>query len=74
MKISKKVLDRFSATLKGFQAIGFSHRARDVSEADTVTLVKDMLADVFGFDKYQELTSEHQIANRYHRSCLRMGC
>lgn len=65
MKISKKVLDRFSATLKGFQAIGFSHRARDVSEADTVTLVKDMLADVFGFDKYQELTSEHQIRGTY---------
>jgi len=65
MKISKKVLDRFSATLKGFQAIGISHRARDVSEADTVTLVKDMLADVFGFDKYQELTSEHQIRGTY---------
>lgn len=65
MKLSKKVLDRFASTLKGYQAIGVSHRARDVSEADTVTLVKDMLADVFGFDKYQELTSEHQIRGTY---------
>lgn len=65
VKISKKVLDRFSTTLKGYQSIGVSHRARDVSEADTVTLVKDMLADVFGFDKYQELTSEHQIRGTY---------
>jgi len=40
-------------------------RARDVSEADTVTLVKDLLADVFGYDKYGELTSEHAIRGTY---------
>lgn len=60
-KISKKVLDRFAATLKNFQAVATSHRARDVSEADTVTLVKDILSDTFGYDKYLELTSEQQI-------------
>jgi hypothetical protein len=39
--------------------------ARDVSEAGTVTLVKDTLAEVFGFDKYPELTSEHAIRGTY---------
>lgn len=65
MKISKKVQDRFATTLKNFQTIAVSHKARDVSEADTVTLVKDMLSDVFGYDKYQELTSEQQIRGTF---------
>lgn len=65
LKISKKVLDRFTATLKNFQSIAASHKARDVSEADTVTLVKDILSDTFGFDKYQELTSEQQIRGTF---------
>lgn len=65
IKIPKKVLDRFSATLKNFQAVSISHKTRDVSEADTVTLVKDILSDTFGYDKYQELTSEQQIRGTY---------
>ena len=40
-------------------------KTRDVSEADTVTLVKDVMADVFGFDKYAELTSELAIRGTY---------
>jgi predicted type IV restriction endonuclease len=40
-------------------------KTRDVSEADTVTLVKDVMAEVFGFDKFAELTSEHAIKGTY---------
>ena len=65
VKIPKKVLDRFSERLKQFQTVAASHRQRDVSEADTVTLVKDILADTFGYDKYLELTSEYQIRGTY---------
>jgi Uncharacterized conserved protein len=64
-KLPKKFCDRVQATLKRYQTIATSHRSRDVSEADTVTVVKDMLADVFGYDKYLELTSEHQIRGTY---------
>lgn len=64
-KISKKVSDRLIDNLKKFQTIALSHKARDVSEADTVTLVKDMLADMFGYDKYAELTSEQQIKGTF---------
>lgn len=64
-KTPKKVVDRFSSTLKTYQQIASSHKARDVSEADTVTLVKDILAYVFGYDKYEELTSEQQIRGTY---------
>lgn len=65
IKIPKKVLDRFGSNLKTYQGIAASHKSRDVSEADTVTLVKDVLAYVFGYDKYEELTSEQQIRGTY---------
>ena len=39
--------------------------ARDISEADTVTLVKDILSDILGYDKYAELNSEHSIRNTF---------
>lgn len=65
LKIPKKVLDRFAADLKKFQTVANSHKTKDVSEADTVTLVKDILASIFGFDKYDELTSEQQIRGTF---------
>lgn len=65
LKISKKVVDRISANLKTFQQVAASHKSKDVSEADTVTLVKDILSSCFGFDKYQELTSEQQIRGTF---------
>jgi predicted type IV restriction endonuclease len=61
----KKFADRVSAKIKQYQAITATQRARDVSEADTVTVVKDVLADVFGYDKYAELTSEQQIKGTF---------
>jgi hypothetical protein len=64
-KIPKRVLDRFSDTIKGFQSVAASHKSRDVSEADTVTLVKDILSATFGYDKYVELTSEQQIRGTF---------
>lgn len=65
IKLPKKVLDRFAANLKKYQAIASSLKERDVSEADTVTLVKDILAYLFGYDKFLELTSEQQIKGTY---------
>lgn len=65
LKIPKKVADRWPASVKSLVGVALSHKTRDVSEADTVTLVKDMLADIFGFDKYNELTSEQQIRGTF---------
>jgi predicted type IV restriction endonuclease len=65
MKISKKVEERIQQRIKNFQTIAAQQKQRDVAEADTVTLVKDMLADLFGYDKYNELTSEQQIRATY---------
>jgi predicted type IV restriction endonuclease len=65
LKLPKKFIDRVSSNLKRYQKIADLQRINDVAEADTVTLVKDILADVFGYDKYSELTSEFQIRGTY---------
>ena len=63
--VPKRVAERLIAGLKQFQPILAAAKARDVNEADTVTIVKDMLADVFGYDKYSEVTSEYSIRSSY---------
>jgi hypothetical protein len=65
MKINKKTQDRLVAGLKKYQPIVRKLAARDISEADTVTVIKDMLTDIFGYDKYAELTSEQQIRGTF---------
>lgn len=63
--IPKKVAERLVAGIKKYQPILASAKARDVGEADTVTIIKDMLADIFGYDKYSEVTSEFSIRGTY---------
>lgn len=63
--VSKKVAERLVVAIKRFQPVLASARSRDVNEADTVTIVKDMLADVFGYDKYSEVTSEFAIRGNF---------
>lgn len=65
MAIPKKVSERLVAGIKRFQPVLAAAKARDVGEADTVTVIKDMLAEVFGYDKYSEVTSEFSIRGTY---------
>ncbi len=63
--IPKKVTERLVSGIKKYQPILAAAKARDVGEADTVTIIKDILTDVFGYDKYTELTSEVAIRGTY---------
>ncbi|MFL9585076.1 type I restriction enzyme HsdR N-terminal domain-containing protein [Stenotrophomonas sp. AB1(2024)] len=63
--VPKKVAERLVAGIKRYQPVLAAAKARDVGEADTVTIIKDMLADVFGYDKYSDVTSEHAIRGTY---------
>ena len=63
--IPKKVAERLVSGIKKYQPILTAAKARDVGEADTVTIIKDILTDVFGYDKYTELTSEVAIRGTY---------
>lgn len=72
MKIPKRTHDRLVAGLKRYQPLVSKLRERDISEADTVTVIKDMLSDVFGYDKYTELTSEQQIRGTFCDLAIRV--
>jgi len=63
--LPKKISERIVLGIKKYQPLLQSARARDVGEADTVTIIKDMLSDIFGYDKYSEVTSEFAIRGTY---------
>ena len=63
--IPKKVSERLSQGLKRFQPIIQAATARDAGESDTVTIITDCLTELFGYDKYSEITSEHSIRGTY---------
>ena len=65
MAIPNRIRERIAAGTKRLVPVIVQQRVRDVSEADTVTVVKDVLSEMFGYDKHSELTSEHSIRGTY---------
>ena len=64
-KVPTRVAQRLAAGLKKFQPILQAARTRDVNESDTVVIITDMLQEIFGYDKYSDITSEHMIRGTY---------
>ncbi|MEA2238389.1 MAG: hypothetical protein QOC81_3113 [Thermoanaerobaculia bacterium] len=58
MAIPSRVAERLSAGLKRFGPILSSAKSRDVNESDTSMIITDLLAEIFGYDKYSEVTRE----------------
>ena len=65
MAVSAKVASRITAQLKTYQGILAQAMKKDSSEGDTVVIVTDMISDILGYDKYQNLSSEHAIRGTY---------
>ena len=63
--VPAKVEERLIKGIKRFQPILSTSKARDDGEQDTVMIVTDILADVFGYDKYSEITAEYAIRGTY---------
>jgi hypothetical protein len=63
--IPNRVADRLATGLKRFQPVIQSAKTRDVNESDTVIIVTDMLSEVFGYDKYSEITSEFAVRGTF---------
>ena len=64
-RVPSTVTKRLINTVPKFRKILQTARERDVNESDTVTIVTDMLEEVFGFDKYSEITREYSIQGTY---------
>jgi len=72
-QIPVRVVERLSSGIKRFQPILSSAKARDVNESDTVILVTDMLSEIFGYDKYSEITSECCIRGTFCDLGIKIG-
>jgi predicted type IV restriction endonuclease len=65
MKVAKKTEERIQTSLPKFQKILGVAKARDLNESDTVVIITDLLAEVFGYEKYIEITSELAVRGTY---------
>jgi predicted type IV restriction endonuclease len=63
--IPKKVSDRLIEGIKKYQPIVESAKTRDIGEADTVILVTELLSELFGYDKFTEITSELAVKAKW---------
>jgi len=63
--IPKKALDRFIKAVPRFQKVLRIAKDRDVNESDTVAVINDVFGEVFGYDKYLEVTREVAIRGTY---------
>ena len=65
INVNTKIKERMTKGLKKFQPILAKAHTADVNESDTVTIVTDMLCEIFGYDKYENITSEFAIKKTY---------
>jgi hypothetical protein len=72
MPVPTKIAERLVVGIKRFQPIVASAKNRDVNESDTVTIIKDILSEVFGYDKYAEITSEQLIRGTFCDLALKL--
>ena len=73
MALSKRVAERIGSQLKRYQGILAEAKNRDISESDTVVIIADMLADVLGYKKYIEITTEYAIRGTYVDLAVKIG-
>jgi len=64
-RVPQKVQARFTKELRKYSRILQDALDRDINEADTAQLVADMLSNLFGFDRYAEVTREYAIKGTY---------
>lgn len=61
VRVSKRLVDG----VKRFKPIVIKARDKDVNESDTVAIIMDILSEVFGYDKYTDVTSEYAIKKTF---------
>lgn len=65
ISIPAKAKDRITKGVRKFQKVLDTAQKNDINEADTVAIIKDMLDEIFGYDKYSEITSEYAVKNTF---------
>lgn len=70
--ISTKTKNRIVAGIKKYQPIMKKAQAADINESDTVIRITEMLCDLFGYDKFDNITSEFAIKKTYCDLAIKM--
>ena len=66
MRVPVKFFNNLSKNLKKYQSIISKYkRDKEVNEAETVKVVNDILSELLGYDRYNDITSEKQINDKY---------
>lgn len=73
MAIGKKALERIGEGVKRYRTILAQAKKRDVSESDTVVIIGDMLADMLGYEKYVEVSTEFAVKGTYVDLAVKVG-
>lgn len=61
IKLSKKALDQIATGLKKYRKIIEIAKSKNLNESDTSSIIYDMLAEMFGYEKMFDITTEYKI-------------
>ncbi len=61
VNIPPNVESRIKSQLRKYKRILETAQSKDINESDTVMIISDILKDLFGYDKYSEITTEFSI-------------
>lgn len=73
MNIPKKIQNRIIKGIGKYQNILKIVQNKDINEHDTVLIVTDMLAEIFGYDKFIDITTEYSIRSTYCDIAIKIG-
>lgn len=63
--IPVKVKERIIQGVKKYKNQLIKARDKDINESDTVAIINDILSDVFGYKKFEDITSEYAIKKTF---------
>ncbi len=69
----EKTEERIKTGLTKFRKVLEFAKERELNESDTVAIITDILAEVFGYDKYLEVTSELAVRGMYCDLAIKIG-
>ncbi len=71
--IPARVAKRLQTSTKHYLKVLGTAKSMDINESDTVKIIYDMLHDVFGYEKYSDITSEVAIRGTYCDLAIKYG-
>lgn len=63
--INQKTKERFIKGVKKYKKVLEKASIADINESDTVTIITDIMENVFGYEKFENITSEYAIKKTF---------